>query len=122
MSKYEVTESVANHVFTEGGFQKREVLLTQSVMFIFCTSLKTSAISKGAVNLRIYLSLTKSQELVTSAEYDHAHCRQTNHNKKLKMHGLSTSGYHMISALRGIRPMHISLETGMLVRDKSTTG
>lgn len=57
-----------------------------------------------------------------SAEYDHAHRRQTKHNKKLKMHGLSTSGYHMISALRGIWPMYVSLEVGMLVRNKSTRG
>lgn len=41
LSQYEVTETVANHIFTEGGFQKKEVLMTQSVMFVFCTSLKT---------------------------------------------------------------------------------
>lgn len=38
------------------------------------------------------------------------------------MHGLGTSGYVMISALRGIRPMHTSLEVAMLVRDKATRG
>lgn len=38
------------------------------------------------------------------------------------MHGLSTSDYIMISAQRRIQPTHISLEVGMLVKDKSTTG
>lgn len=46
LPKYEVTESVANHVFTKGEFQKKEVLLTHSVMFLFFTSLKTSTIRK----------------------------------------------------------------------------
>lgn len=68
LPEYEVTGSAANHVFTEGGIHKRVVSLTQPVTLICCALLKTPAESKGAENLRIYLSLTKSQELARSVK------------------------------------------------------
>lgn len=68
LPEYEVTGSAANHVFTEGGFHKRVASLTQPVTLICCAPLKTPAESKGAENLRIYLSLTKSQELARSVK------------------------------------------------------
>lgn len=105
LSQYEVTETVANHIFTEGGFQKKEVLMMQSVMFIFCTSFKTHKKQRSC----------KSQNLPQFDNKPSTHhvCRvwprrQTIHNKKFKMHGLGTSGYLTISALRGVWPMHPS--------------